>query len=104
MATYVHTSSSSRALSRTSHEQSAPPLPAHQDRAGISGHTILEALIATAMTAIIGAGLWQLVHSTRSLVERSFHTNQPDCDAPSCTDTTRGAECRCGDRVFVMVR
>jgi len=69
-----------------------------------AGYTILEALIATAITAIVGSGLWQLAASTRNLAQQSFQAAQPTCDAPSCSEITLGIECRCGDQVYAILR
>jgi hypothetical protein len=69
-----------------------------------SGYTIIEALIATAMTSIVGLGIWQLVASSCDLTYRSFRFAQPDCDQPSCTEATQGLRCRCDNQHYFIVR
>jgi hypothetical protein len=92
------------AIQPTRPTQSVASLSTQLGFSGAAGYTILEALIATAMTSIVGAGLWQLAASTRTLVTRSFHASQPICDAPTCADRTRKIECQCGDQIYVIVR
>lgn len=69
-----------------------------------SGYTLLEALIATSVTALVSAGLWQLVAATRTLAYTSFATTQPQCDAPQCSTTAQGTACTCGQDSYFIIR
>ena len=69
-----------------------------------SGHTILEALVATSITAIVSVGLWQLVASTRTLAHSQFIDSAPTCEVPQCHETLRGFTCRCGPYTFLSIR
>jgi hypothetical protein len=68
------------------------------------GYTIIEALIATAITSIITTGLWQLTLSARTLTERNFKEAVPICDLPQCDGIATGLKCICGERHFFIIR
>jgi hypothetical protein len=71
---------------------------------GQAGHTILEALVATAITSLISVGLWQLVHSARTLANARFDDSQPLCEIPHCSDTPTQVLCTCGQLHYVTLR
>jgi hypothetical protein len=69
-----------------------------------NGYTLLEALIATSMTVLVSAGLWQLVAATRTLAHTGFVATQPLCDTPQCNTTTNGVACSCGEDSYFIIR
>jgi|GEM_PF-3361344 len=69
-----------------------------------AGYTILEALVATSLTSLVSVGLWQLVHSTRTLATARFEDSQPQCEAPQCSETSTQVLCTCGDIHYVTLR
>jgi hypothetical protein len=68
------------------------------------GYTILEALIATAITTLVSAGILQLATSTRTLASTSFKHLGPSCELPKCNEVANGFNCVCSERGYFVVR
>lgn len=69
-----------------------------------TGYTLLEALVATSITLLVSAGLWQLVAASRTLADTGFVTTQPLCDIPQCNTATNGVTCSCGEDSYFSIR
>jgi hypothetical protein len=68
------------------------------------GYTMIEALIAASITALISASMWQLVAATSKLVHASFLDASPDCDTPKCIEARGGVTCTCGSYSYFILR
>lgn len=68
------------------------------------GYTILEALIATAITTLVSAGILQLVTSARSLASASFKHLGSSSELPKCNEVANGFNCICGERSYFIIR
>lgn len=68
------------------------------------GYTMIEAIVAASITALISAGLWQLVAATSKLAHASFIEIRSDCDTPKCMQTDSGVACSCGRYTYFILR
>jgi hypothetical protein len=77
------------------------------DHAHPHGYILLETIVSASLLALIGAGLWQLVVSTRHLTSQSSYHNEPRCEVPQCSHhgslPNGPITCSCGDHIFVIL-
>lgn len=69
-----------------------------------AGYTILEALVAAAMTSLVTIGVWQVVRSSSLLAGARFSDSQPLCDVPECSAHPTRIVCSCGHLQYVIIR
>jgi len=67
------------------------------------GYIILETLVSASLIAVISAGLWQLVVTTRYMAAQSSRHSEPACVTPICSQNDELITCTCGKDLFAIL-